>query len=146
MILGYCKIRRTNLSLDVFEMMVNGKRMPNQTRYTIIIEGIAHEEELELAKEVLEELQLLRKVVGLMGSRRWVHEAIYTLCSFVRMMTYVCFSYNIAEINKKQETRCWCIHWHIKDPIKFYKKSKMLITRRSLYIYLTRNLNKSLIM
>ncbi|KAF8103466.1 hypothetical protein N665_0188s0402 [Sinapis alba] len=63
MILGFCKIRRTDLALEVFEMMVERKRMPSETTYVIIVEGIAHENELELAKEVLEELRS-RKVVG----------------------------------------------------------------------------------
>ncbi|CAF2065652.1 hypothetical protein HID58_073733 [Brassica napus] len=63
MILGFCKIRRTDLALEVFEMMVERRRMPNETTYVIVVEGIAHEGELELAREVLEELRS-RKVVG----------------------------------------------------------------------------------
>lgn len=63
MILGFCKTRRTDLALEVFEMMVEKKRMPNETTYAIIVEGIAHEDELELARDVLEELRR-RNVVG----------------------------------------------------------------------------------
>lgn len=63
MILGYCKVRRTDLALEVFETMVERRRMPNEATYVIIVEGIAHENELELAREVLEELRS-RKVVG----------------------------------------------------------------------------------
>jgi pentatricopeptide repeat domain-containing protein 1 len=50
------------LSLDIFEMMVEKGYTPNETTYTIIVEGIAHEEEKELAAEVLKEL-LLRQVM-----------------------------------------------------------------------------------
>ncbi|KAJ6966762.1 pentatricopeptide repeat-containing protein [Populus alba x Populus x berolinensis] len=51
-----------HLSLDIFEMMVEKGYTPNETTYTIIVEGIAHEEEKELAAEVLKEL-LLRQVM-----------------------------------------------------------------------------------
>ncbi|KAG6794026.1 hypothetical protein POTOM_003259 [Populus tomentosa] len=53
---------REHLSLDIFEMMVEKGYTPNETTYTIIVEGIAHEEEKELAAEVLKEL-LLRQVM-----------------------------------------------------------------------------------
>ncbi|KAB2636830.1 pentatricopeptide repeat-containing protein [Pyrus ussuriensis x Pyrus communis] len=58
LILGFCKSRRTDLSFQVFEMMIKKRRMPNEMTYTILVEGIAHEGELELATRVLKELHL----------------------------------------------------------------------------------------
>ncbi|KAM1244508.1 hypothetical protein ACFX1X_036296 [Malus domestica] len=48
---------------NVFEMMIEKGRMPNEMTYTILVEGIAHEGELELAARVLKELHL-RHVVS----------------------------------------------------------------------------------
>lgn len=56
LILGLCKSRRTDISLDVFMTMIEKGFMPNEATYTILVEGIAHEEELELASETLKEL------------------------------------------------------------------------------------------
>ena len=63
LILGFCKSRRTDLSLEIFEMMIEKGHMPNETTYTILVEGIAHEKETELAGKVLKELRL-RQVVS----------------------------------------------------------------------------------
>ncbi|KAM7479266.1 hypothetical protein LguiA_027479 [Lonicera macranthoides] len=43
----------TDLSLEVFEMKIKKGYMPNETTYTIMVEGIIHEEKRELAFVVL---------------------------------------------------------------------------------------------
>ncbi|KAL3643186.1 hypothetical protein CASFOL_014001 [Castilleja foliolosa] len=62
LVLGLCKCSRTDLSVEVLEMMVEKGYVPNETTYTILVEGIIHEEEKELGAEVLTELHLRRAV------------------------------------------------------------------------------------
>ncbi|KAK4794678.1 hypothetical protein SAY86_012672 [Trapa natans] len=62
LILGLCKSGRTDLGLNVYGAMIDKGRMPNEMTYTIIVEGIAHEE-ADIAAEVLSELYL-RNVVS----------------------------------------------------------------------------------
>lgn len=57
LILGMCKCQRTDLGLEVYRRMIEKGRMPNEMTYTIIVEGIAHEE-ADIAAEVLSELYL----------------------------------------------------------------------------------------
>ncbi|KAE8125095.1 hypothetical protein FH972_019930 [Carpinus fangiana] len=40
LILGFCKSQRTDLSFEVFGMMIEKGYMPNKTTYTIIVEGL----------------------------------------------------------------------------------------------------------
>ncbi|KAK4805101.1 hypothetical protein SAY86_004918 [Trapa natans] len=57
LILGLCKSGRTDLGLNVYMAMIDKGKMPNEMTYTIIVEGIAHEE-ADIAAEVLRELYL----------------------------------------------------------------------------------------
>ena len=63
LVLWLSKSRRTDLSLEVFEMMIEKGYMPSETTYTILVEGIIREEERELAAAVLKELHQ-RQVVS----------------------------------------------------------------------------------
>ncbi|CAH9076337.1 unnamed protein product [Cuscuta europaea] len=54
---GLCKAQRTDLSLAMYEEMVMRGYKPNETTYTIIVEGLIHEEEKEMAALLLKELR-----------------------------------------------------------------------------------------
>nr|GLL17586.1 pentatricopeptide repeat-containing protein At1g79080, chloroplastic-like isoform X2 [Ipomoea trifida] len=70
LILGLCKCGRTDLSLAIYEEMVEKGYKPNEKTYTIIVEGLAHEEELELAGLVLKELHT-REVITTITFQRF---------------------------------------------------------------------------
>lgn len=71
LMLGLCKSQRTDMSLEIFQMMIEKNFKPNETTYTILVEGIVHEGEKDLAIMVLKELHA-KQVISLSTLERLV--------------------------------------------------------------------------
>ncbi|KMZ74976.1 hypothetical protein ZOSMA_120G00680 [Zostera marina] len=48
----------TDLSFDVYKEMIDKEYLPSETTYAILVEGVAHENEIELAGDLLNHLYL----------------------------------------------------------------------------------------
>jgi pentatricopeptide repeat protein len=55
-LLGLCKRRETHNAIDLFAYMILNGCMPNESTYTILIEGLAYEGLVKEARELLGEL------------------------------------------------------------------------------------------
>jgi pentatricopeptide repeat protein len=55
-LLGLCKRRETHNAIDLFAYMISNGCMPNESTYTILLEGLAYEGLAKEARELLGEL------------------------------------------------------------------------------------------